>query len=139
ISTPAIRAIGYPCRCLCFGFVQMTITVPWRRITLQLSQRAFTEARTFNASSIDLAGAGGAAVWSLQAVGDSTSGEVVWRELHADPIAGQDPDEVHPKLAADVGQDAMTVLQLDGEHGVGQQLDDRPFDLDRVFLGHRRS
>jgi hypothetical protein len=26
----------------------MTMTVPWRRITLQLSQRAFTEARTFN-------------------------------------------------------------------------------------------
>jgi hypothetical protein len=30
----------------------MTITVPWRRMTLQLSQRAFTEALTFNGSSI---------------------------------------------------------------------------------------
>jgi hypothetical protein len=29
----------------------MTITVPWRRMTLQLSQRALTEALTFNASS----------------------------------------------------------------------------------------
>jgi hypothetical protein len=26
----------------------MTITVPWRRMTLQLSQRALTEALTFN-------------------------------------------------------------------------------------------
>jgi len=29
----------------------MTITVPWRRITLQLSQRALMEALTFNGSS----------------------------------------------------------------------------------------
>jgi hypothetical protein len=29
----------------------MTITVPWRRMTLQLSQRALTEALTFNGSS----------------------------------------------------------------------------------------
>ena len=32
----------------------MTITVPWRRMTLQLSQRALTEALTFNGSSIVL-------------------------------------------------------------------------------------
>jgi hypothetical protein len=31
--------------------VQMTITVPWRRMTLQLSQRALMEALTFNVSS----------------------------------------------------------------------------------------
>jgi hypothetical protein len=52
MSIPAIRAIGYPCRCLCLGLLQMTITVPWRRMTLQLSQRALTEALTFNGSSI---------------------------------------------------------------------------------------
>jgi hypothetical protein len=28
----------------------MTITTPWRRITLQLSQRGFTDARTFTLS-----------------------------------------------------------------------------------------
>jgi hypothetical protein len=28
MSTPAMRAISYPCRCLCFGLMQMTITVP---------------------------------------------------------------------------------------------------------------
>jgi len=47
-----MRAIGYPCRFLCLGLEQMTITVPWRRMTLQLSQRALTEALTFNGSSI---------------------------------------------------------------------------------------
>jgi hypothetical protein len=56
MSTPAMRAIGYPCRCLCFGLLQMTITVPWRRMTLQLSQRALTDALTFNGSSIVVGG-----------------------------------------------------------------------------------
>jgi hypothetical protein len=32
---------------LCFGFVQITRTIPFRRITLQLSQRGFTDADTF--------------------------------------------------------------------------------------------
>src|SRR4026208_2376359 len=87
ISTPAIRAIGYPCRCLCLGLVQMTITVPRRRITLQLSQRALTEALTFNGSS-----------FLLEPVGDPASGQVVWRKLDTDPVTRQDPDEVHPEL-----------------------------------------
>src|SRR6478672_12005754 len=137
MSTPAMRAIAYPCRCLCFGLVQMTITVPWRRMTLQLSQRALTEALTFNGSSTracldrQLAGL-------LQAVGDSAAGQVVGRKLDPDAVPRQDPDEVHPKLAADVGQDAVAILQLDGEHRVGQRLDDRPFHFDRITFGHRR-
>src|SRR5690348_12659213 len=39
----------------------MTITVPWRRMTLQLSQRALTEALTFNGSSTRVLRAGGPA------------------------------------------------------------------------------
>src|ERR687889_563435 len=76
ISTPAIRAIGYPCRCLCLGLVQITITVPWRRITLQLSQRALTEALTFKRILDRL----------LEAVGDPATGQVVRRKLDADPV-----------------------------------------------------
>jgi hypothetical protein len=30
----------------------------------------------------------------------------------------------------------VAVLQLDCEHGVGERLDDRTLDFDRVFLGH---
>src|SRR4051812_2989970 len=133
MSTPAMRAIGYPCRCLCLGLVQMTITVPWRRMTLQLSQRALTEALTFNGSPILECCAG-----LLEAVRDATAGQVVRRKLDADPVARQDPDEVHPKLAADVRQHAVAVFQLDREHRVGQRLDDRSLDFDRVLLGHRR-
>src|SRR5262245_36907070 len=49
-STPAIRAIippGYPCRCLCRGFVQRTRTTPSRRIILQFLQIRLIDARTF--------------------------------------------------------------------------------------------
>src|SRR5262249_14042434 len=42
------RRQTYPWRCLCLGsLLQITITTPWRRITLQCSQRGFTDARTF--------------------------------------------------------------------------------------------
>ena len=112
----------------------MTITVPWRRMTLQLSQRALTLALTFNGSSI-------VEYWwwrcSLQSVRDATAGQVVWGQLDSDAVTGQDPDEIHPQLAADMGQHAMAVLQLDGEHRVGKRLDDRSFHLDRITLGHR--
>jgi hypothetical protein len=37
----------YPCRCLCRGFSQITLTVPWRRITLHFSQILFTLGLTF--------------------------------------------------------------------------------------------
>jgi hypothetical protein len=37
----------YPCRCLCFGLVQITRTTPLRWMILQLSHIFLTEARTF--------------------------------------------------------------------------------------------
>src|SRR5829696_4433012 len=132
MSMPAMRAIGYPCRCLCLGLVQMTITVPWRRMILQLSQRALTEARTFTVPRARWRCAG-----SLEPVGDAPAGQVVGRELDTDPVARQDPDEVHPELAADVGEDSVAVLQLDREHRVRERLDDRSLHLDRVSLCHR--
>src|SRR3954470_6328830 len=70
----------------------------------------------------------------LQTVRDPTPSEVVWRQLDADPVAWQDPDEVHPELAADVREDAVPVFQLHREHRVRQRLDDGTFDFDRVLL-----
>jgi len=105
----------------------MTITVPWRRMTLQLSQRALTEALTFKGSSLSSAKL-------LEPISDSTSGQVVGRELHSDSVAGQDADEVHSQLAGDVRENAVAVLEFDREHGVGQWLQHRPLDLDCVLL-----
>src|SRR5436190_3132123 len=127
----------YPCRCLCFGLVQMTITVPWRRMTLQLSQRALTEALTFNGSSTRARWRPAYRSRLFQAVGDPTAGQVVGRQLDPDAIPWQDPDEIHPELPADVGKHPMAILQLDREHRVGERFDDRSFNLDRVTLGHR--
>src|SRR5262245_12791612 len=115
MSTPAMRAIGYPCRCLCLGLLQMTITVPWRRMTLQLSQRALTDALTFNGSSIVFVCW---VAWLLQSVRDATAGQVVRRQLDADAVTRQDADEVHAQLAADVGEHPMAILEFDREHGV---------------------
>src|SRR5450830_360738 len=51
-STPAMRAIYQPCRCLCLGLrLQMMRTTPWRLITLQCSQIGLTLLRTFTKSS----------------------------------------------------------------------------------------
>jgi hypothetical protein len=42
-----MRAILYPCLCLCFWLAQMTRTTPCRRTTLHLTQIFLTDERTF--------------------------------------------------------------------------------------------
>src|SRR4051794_28595117 len=45
---PAMRAkAGYPCRCLCRLFWQITRTRPWRRMILHFSHIGLTDGRTF--------------------------------------------------------------------------------------------
>src|SRR3954466_4287767 len=47
-STPEIRAIYQPCRCLCLGLrLQIIRITPFRLTTLQCSQMGFTLVRTF--------------------------------------------------------------------------------------------
>ena len=74
----------------------------------------------------------------LQSVRDPAAGQVVWRQFYPDAVTRQDTDEVHPELAADMGKDAVAVLQLDGEHRIRERFDDRSLNFDRVFLGHGR-
>src|SRR3954452_4849673 len=59
----------------------------------------------------------------LVPIGDTTTREVVRRELDLDLVAGSDTDVVHPHLPGDVSEHLVPVLQLDTEHGVRQRLD----------------
>src|SRR6476661_301986 len=70
----------------------------------------------------------------LVAVDDPTPGEVVRRELHHDPVLGEDPDVVLTHLAADVREHLVPVGQLHAEHGVGKGLHDGALDLDHAFF-----
>src|SRR6476661_10854869 len=106
------------------------MTRPWRRITLHLSQIGLTLGLTFIWDSLS-------AVGSLVAVDDPTSGQVVRRELHHDPVLGEDPDVVLAHLAADVGENLVAVAELHPEHRIRESLHNRALDLDHTsFFGH---
>src|SRR3954447_25834224 len=70
----------------------------------------------------------------LVPVDDPTPREVVRRELHHHAGLGEAPDVVLAHLAADVGQDLVTVAELDPEHRVRESLDDGALDLDHTFF-----
>ena len=59
---------------------------------------------------------------SLVAVCDSTTLKVVRGQFHLDAISRKDPDVVHSHLAGDMGQNRMTILELDPKHRVGQRF-----------------
>src|SRR5687767_1049167 len=143
-STPAIRAICYPCLCLCFGIEQMTRTTPFLRTTLHFTQILLTDALTFTTSSSVLrpfrwwgqTPSGSDPTTLFVPINDPPARQVVGRELHEDLVARKDPDEVLPHLSRYVREHLMFVLQLHFEHRVRQRFDDRRHDLDRVFLRH---
>ena len=84
----------------------MTITVPLRRMTLQLSQRALTEALTFNGSSL------------LESVSDPAAGEVVWRNFDRDAIAGQDANAIATHISRKRREHLMTTRNRHAKGGV---------------------
>src|SRR6476661_5459180 len=71
---------------------------------------------------------------SLVPVDDATTGQVVGRELHDDPVLRKDPDVVLAHLAADVREHLVAVAQLDSEHRVGKGFHDGALHLDDAFL-----
>src|SRR5215510_9695803 len=94
LLTPACH---HPWRCLWRGLLQITRTTPWRRITLHFSQRRFTEALTFMAVS-----------HSLVSVGDSSSRQIIRRQLNLHLISRQNTNEIHPDFAGDMSQDLVS-------------------------------
>jgi hypothetical protein len=73
----------------------------------------------------------------LVAVDDPTPGQVIRGELDDHPVLRKDPDIVLTHLATDMGEYAMTVLELYPEHRVREWLHNPAFDLDGpVLLRH---
>lgn len=66
-------------------------------------------------------------------IGYSAVRQIVGRKLHEDAISRQNTDEVHPDLAGNVREHAMSVRELDAEHCIRKRLDDRTLDLNGLF------
>jgi len=60
--------------------------------------------------------------------------QVVRRQFHSDPVAGQDLDEVHSHLSRDVREDFMSVLEHYAEGRIGKALLNDSVNLDRRFF-----
>ena len=108
----------------------MIITRPFRRITLQRSQRLLTDAETFTSLLPCVL---------LESIGDAAAGEVVGRQLDANAVAGEDADVVHPHLPRDMAQHFVPVVELHPEHSVRKGLDDGAYYLNYVvFFSHKK-
>ncbi len=76
--------------------------------------------------------------WSAFAVGDSTFGQVVGRELYGDRVAWHNPDKMLPHFASDMRNNLMTVFQFDTKLSTRQGLDNNAVQLDDfLFTRHR--
>ena len=70
----------------------------------------------------------------LEAVGDTTLGQIVGRHLDQNLVAGQHANAVLAHAAGGVSDDLVFVLELDAESGVGEQLSDDTGEFEQFFL-----
>ena len=112
-----------PCLCLCFGFSQITMTLPLRLMTLHFSHMGLTLGLTFIVVNLLLA-----------SPGDAAARQIVRRHLNRDLVTGEDSDKVHPELSGDVRQDDVAVADINPERRVGQGFDDRALQFDYIVF-----
>ena len=65
--------------------------------------------------------------------------QVVWSELDTDAIARKYLNKVLANLAGDVRQNAVTVIEFDPKHGIGQGFLDCPLEFNYALLDHANS
>src|SRR4051812_46667965 len=70
------------------------------------------------------------------AVDDDTAGGIVRGEGHGDLVPEHHADAVLAQLASEMGQDLVTVLQLDLEIACRQDLDDAALKFYVLFAAH---
>src|SRR5271170_4340072 len=69
----------------------------------------------------------------VEAIDDTSLGEVVLRHRHLDAVAGGQADETLAHLARNMGEnDVLAVVQLDAKHRAGQDRNDLALDFDYV-------
>ena len=107
-----------PCLCLCFGFSQITMTLPLRLMTLHFSHMGLTLGLTFIVVNLLLA-----------SPGDAAARQIIRRHLNR-----EDSDKVHPELSGDVRQDDVAVADINPERRVGQGFDDRALQFDYIVF-----
>src|SRR5215472_3954582 len=114
------------------------MTRPCRRMIRHLLQIFFTLGLTFMADLLpDQVRCPFSPRNLLVPVHDPAAAQVVRAELDDHPVARQDPDVMHPHLAADVREDLVPIVELHPEERIGQRFHYRALDLDgAVFLGH---
>ena len=105
-------------------------------MTLHFTQIFLTDARTFIAVLPFSAHHEQHAVTQdlFVAVHNSSAVEVVRTQLNGYAVTRQNADEIFAHSSRDVGQHFVVRFELHLEHGVGQRLDDRCHDLNRVFF-----
>ena len=71
---------------------------------------------------------------SLVTVDDTTTGEIVGRELYDDAVFRQNFDVMLAHFTRDVSKHDVPVLQLDTEHCIGKGFRNGALDLNNAFL-----
>jgi hypothetical protein len=73
----------------------------------------------------------------LFAKNDSRLCQIVWRKLHRDFVAGDNPDKMLAHFAGDMRKDIALARQIDTEHRARQDVGHSAFSDDLLFLRHR--
>jgi hypothetical protein len=69
-------------------------------------------------------------------VSDAATIQVIRREFHGNLVAREDADEMHAHFPGNVGENSVTLRQLNTKHGIGKGFDHCAFNFNRIFFSH---